>query len=112
MDTFKNLSIPEEPKELKRQAQIEHGRQPDMDMDSFVLWFGNKLVSYLWTTYKWKDVLKQNGITWQTFLKIVSFHKKDLIRWARDEKGWDDLIVSIRESLPRLIFHLKKSLKR
>jgi len=87
-EKFEHLEIPLEPKELKRQAQLAYREYSNMDEDSLVLWLKDKgFCSYLYTTCKWKNILNANGLKWQNFLRIISIHKRDLIRWVRDEKS-------------------------
>ena len=65
------LIIPPEPKILKKQLK-DQKRNFGLKLDSFTLWFGNKLPSYLWKDGGWAKVLKAEGYNWQSFLKILS----------------------------------------
>jgi hypothetical protein len=73
-----NLNIPPEPLMLKKQSTEQKGRK--WDIDSLVLWFGNRLPTYLWNDAGWSKPLKAEGYNWQSFLKILSLHKKEMIK--------------------------------
>ena len=97
------LLIPPEPMMLKQQSN-EQKRKRDWDVDSLVLWFGNKLPSYLWKEGGWSKPLKAEGYNWQSFLKIISLHKKEMIKWSKDTLSWRDLLQNIQETIMDPVF--------
>jgi hypothetical protein len=92
------LSIPPEPKILKKQFQ-EQKREFEEKIDSLTLWFGNRLPSYLWKDGGWSKNLKQEGYNWQGFLKILALHKKELIRWIGDSITWKEFLMHLQDSI-------------
>jgi len=65
------------------------------DLSKGVLVF-NKLPQYLWSS--WGNDLKNLGITWQEFLKIISKNSNLIVKWAvNDEISWDELIKRFEE---------------
>lgn len=92
------LIIPPEPEMLKKQF-IEQKKEIGMKIDSLTLWFGNRLPSYLWKNGEWSKPLKAEGYNWQSFLKILSLHKKEMIRWSRDALSWRDFLLKIQETI-------------
>lgn len=97
------LSIPPEPMIFKKQS-TEQKRKRDWDIDSLVLWFGNKLPSYLWGEGGWSKPLKEEGYSWQSFLKILSLHKKEMIRWSRDAISWKEFLITIQNTIKDPVF--------
>ena len=87
-----------EPEEMKAQARIRYKGEPWLS-ESWWLWYGNKLASYLWVS--WGKILKSQGISWQDFLKCLSAWKADVKRWLRDELDWHELERDIRDTAPR-----------
>jgi len=98
-----NLSIPPEPIILKKQSK-EQKKEEGWDIDSLVLWFGNRLPSYLWKDGKWSQPLKAEGYSWQSFLKILSLHKKEMIQWSRDAISWKELLLKIQDTIKDPVF--------
>ena len=96
------LTIPPEPVLLKENSNNQNEKK--WDMDSLALWFGNKLPSYLWKEGGWSKPLKASGYNWQSFLKILSLHKKDMIRWSRNAISWRDLLLKIEETVKDPVF--------
>jgi len=92
------LTIPPEPEMLKRQF-MEQKKEIGMKIDSLTLWFGNRLPSYLWKNGGWSKPLKAEGYNWQSFLKILSLHKKEMIRWSRDALSWREFLLKIQETI-------------
>ena len=97
------LAIPPEPKILKKQF-IEQKKEIGLKIDSLTIWFGNRLPSYLWKNGGWSKPLKAEGYNWQSFLKILSLHKKEMIKWSRDTLSWRDFLLNIQETLKDPIF--------
>ena len=97
------LSRPPEPVVLKKQSK-EQKNERGWKMDSLVLWFGNRLPSYLWKEGGWSKPLKDEGFSWQSFLKILSLHKKDMIQWSRDSITWNELLFKIEETIKDPLF--------
>ena len=98
-----NLSIPPEPIMLKNQSK-EKNNARNWDMDSLLLWFGNRLPSYLWNDGGWSQPLKDEGYTWQSFLKLLSLHKKEMIHWARDAISWNEFLLKLQDTLKDPVF--------
>jgi hypothetical protein len=97
------LTIPPEPKILKEQF-IEQKKEIGLKIDSLTFWFGNRLPSYLWKNGGWSKPLKAEGYNWQSFLKILSLHKKEMIKWSRDTLAWKDFLIKIQDTLKDPIF--------
>jgi hypothetical protein len=90
------IPVPPEPVELKREAKAQK-KGTDWNMDSLVLWSGNRLPSYLWNEGEWDEIFKREGCDWQCFLKVLSWHKREIIEWARDGISWGELINKIED---------------
>ena len=97
------LSFPPEPKMLIKQSK-DQKKNRDWDIDSIALWFGNKLPSYLWREGGWSKPLKAEGYNWQSFLKILSLHKKEMIKWSRDAISWKEFLVKLQETFKDPVF--------
>lgn len=97
------LLIPPEPKILKIKSKESKSRRP-WDIDTLSVWFGNKLPSYLWKDGGWAKPLKAEGYNWQNFLKILSLHKKEMIRWSHDALSWRDFLLKIQETIKDPVF--------
>ena len=97
------LSFPPEPMMLKKQSK-DQKKSRDWDIDSIVLWFGNKLPSYLWRDGGWSKPLKAEGYNWQSFLKILSLHKKEMIKWSRDAISWKEFLAKLQETIRDPVF--------
>ena len=95
------LPMPEEPIEIKNRIvamRKEFGKRGEWaDWDSLATWYGNKLPSYLWE--KWKTTLKNEGFTWQSFLKLMSYSKQKIIKWAFGGMDWKELVNAIIEDI-------------
>jgi hypothetical protein len=92
------LTIPPEPTILKKQF-TKQKRIIGFKIDSLTVWFGNKLPSYLWKESGWSKPLKAEGYNWQSFLKILSLHKKDMIKWSWDTLSWKDFLLKLQETI-------------
>ena len=97
------LSIPPEPKMIKKQFGKEINKI-EMKIETLTLWFGNRLPSYLWNEGGWAKPLKKEGYNWQSFLKILSLHKKDMIKWSWDTLSWKDFLIKIQKTLKDPVF--------
>jgi hypothetical protein len=102
------LTIPPEPKLLKKQF-INQMKNIESKLDSLTVWFGNKLPSYLWREGGWSKPLKAMGYNWQSFLRILALHKKDMIKWSKNSLSWRDFLLRIQETIKDPVF--KKILK-
>lgn len=98
-----DFSIPPEPTVLKKQSQKQKNEK-EWDIDSLSLWFGNKLPSYIWKEGGWSKNLKEEGYTWQGFLKILSLHKKEMIHWSRDAISWREFLTKLQETIKDPVF--------
>jgi len=92
------LSRPPEPLAIKTQTQ-EHINQTNGKLDALLFWFGNKLPSYLWKEGGWSQPLKASGYTWQSFLRVLALHKKELIQWIQGTISWTQLLTKIESTL-------------
>ena len=97
------LSMPPEPIMLKTQSK-EQKRGREWDIDSIALWFGNRLPSYLWKDGGWSKPLKAEGYSWQSFLKILSLHKREMIRWSRDAISWREFLLKLQDTIKDPVF--------
>jgi len=97
------LSMPPEPIMLKTQSK-EQKRGREWDIDSIALWFGNRLPSYLWKEGGWSKPLKAEGYSWQSFLKILSLHKREMIRWSRDAISWREFLLKLQDTIKDPVF--------
>ena len=97
------LIIPPEPKLLKKQF-MKQMKGLELKFDSLTLWFGNKLPSYIWKDGGWSKPLKAEGYSWQSFLKILALHKKDMIRWSKNSLSWRDLLLRVQETIKDPVF--------
>jgi len=96
------LLIPPEPLLFKKQSEDHQGRA--WDIDSLSLWFGNRLPTYLWNDAGWSTPLKKEGYNWQSFLKILSLHKKEMIRWSRNALSWRDFLLKVQDTMKDPVF--------
>ena len=103
MGLYMKLTIPPEPMMLKKQL-IEQKIELGIKIDSLTLWLGNRLPSYLWKNGGWSKPLKAEGYNWQSFLKILSLHKKELIKWSKNTLSWKDLLLKIQETIKDPVF--------
>ena len=97
------LLIPPEPEILKKQF-IKQMKELENKFDSLTLWFGNKLPSYIWKDGGWSKPLKAEGYNWQSFLKILSLHKIDMIKWSKNSLSWKDLLLRIQDTIKDPVF--------
>jgi hypothetical protein len=97
------LSIPPEPIKLKPKSK-HHKSDRQWDIDTLAIWFGNKLPSYLWKEGGWSKPLKESGYNWQSFLKILSLHKKEMIKWSRNALSWKEFLLKVQDTIKDPIF--------
>lgn len=97
------LTIPPEPKMLKKHL-MEQKEEIESKLDSLTIWFGNRLPSYLWKDSGWSKPLKTEGYNWQSFLKIISLHKKEMIKWSRDTLSWNDFLLKVQDTIKDPVF--------
>lgn len=97
------LSIPPEPVMIKKQFENQK-KNIELKIDSLTVWFGNKLPSYLWKEGGWSKPLKEEGYNWQSFLKIISLHKKEMIKWSKDTLSWKDFLHTIQDTIKDPVF--------
>jgi len=98
-----NFSIPPEPDIIKKEFNKEKD-EIETKIDSLTLWFGNRLPSYLWKDSGWSKPLKNEGYNWQSFLKIFSLHKREMIKWSRNTLSWKDFLKIIQETIKDPVF--------
>jgi len=96
--TSVKLSRPPEPTYIKKQTNNQL-QEKNLKVDSLLIWLGNKLPSYLWREAGWSKTLKKEGFNWQSFLKLLSLHKKDMIKWLRNGITWNELLIKIEETI-------------
>ncbi len=92
------LKRPPEPKALKNQI-INSKKSFEIKIESIAIWLGNKLPRYLWKEAGWGKDLKKEGYSWQSFLKILSLHKKDMIKWSWNSLSWKDFLNRVEETI-------------
>ena len=97
------LSIPPEPKLIKKQF-IQQKKNIEMKIDSLTFWFGNRLPSYIWKEGGWEKPLKKEGYNWQSFLKVLSLHKKDMIKWSWNTLTWKEFLLKLEDTLKDPVF--------
>jgi hypothetical protein len=97
-----NFIIPPEPITLKKNTNAFQGK--NWDIDNLSIWFGNKLPSYLWRDSGWSIQLKKQGYNWQSFLKILSLHKKEIIKWSRNTLSWKEFLIKLVETINDPVF--------
>jgi len=54
--------------------------------------------SYLWTDCDWKSILKEKGMSWPEFEKIISSFYADIKNWILEGISWDNLLDIIENS--------------
>jgi len=100
-----DIPIPDEPKDIKnfiREVRMRLGSSRDINYDNLAVWAFNELPRYLWS--RWRGILRKHGISWQDFLKVLSFHTTEMVNWALyDSIRWTDLISSIVITIKRII---------
>jgi len=91
------LPIPREPIEIKDYIKylekLEEGS--DIAWDSLNVWYGNKLPKCLWD--QWQKQLKNEGFTWQIFLKVLKYRTDKFILWAKGMITWTQLVIDVEE---------------
>jgi hypothetical protein len=97
------LAIPPEPAIIKKQIS-EKKENIEMKIETLTLWFGNKLPSYLWKDGGWSKPLKEEGYDWQSFLKVLSLHKKEMISWSWNTLSWKEFLNKLIETLKDPVF--------
>jgi hypothetical protein len=95
------LSVPREPTEIKElilAVRARLGTGDDIEWDSLAVWSFNRLPKYLWLC--WKDELKERGITWQRFLRILRLKTADIIAWGlKDSISWEELVKRLEDAI-------------
>jgi len=89
---------PTEIKELIMAVRARLGGDVDIDWDSLAVWSFNKLPSYLWSY--WRGDLKERGITWQSFLRMLKLRTLDIIEWSlRNSISWEELVKKLEATI-------------
>jgi hypothetical protein len=95
------LPVPREPTEIKElitAVRARLGTGDDIDWDSLAVWSFNRLPKYLW--FCWKDELKERGITWQRFLRILRLRTADIIAWGlKNSLSWEELVKRLETTI-------------
>jgi hypothetical protein len=95
------LTIPKEPTEIKefiKDVRTRLGSSTNIDWDSLAVWSFNKLPGYLWS--HWREDLKEKGITWQIFLRILKLRTLDIIEWGlRNSISWNELVKRLEATI-------------
>jgi hypothetical protein len=102
MSKIENLLVPPEPLEVKKyvlEVKSRLGKESGIDWDPLAAWAGNKIPSYLWKDCKWKDILGIEGYTWQSFLRLLKYHTRDLVLWMNGNISWLEFIKTLKESI-------------
>ena len=97
------LPVPPEPVEIKEEARSSR-EGTVWNIDSLVLWYGNRLPSYLWNEGGWSEIFKAERCNWQCFLKVLSWHKREIIEWVRDGISWKELINKLEDFTEGTVF--------
>lgn len=84
------MSMVPEPLEIKEEIR----RMMAVMDEKLAVWYGNKLQSYIYREVR-------GMIDWRSFLELMSGRTEELLRWARGEIEWEDLLRSIVEDLKR-----------
>jgi len=84
------MSMVPEPLEIKEEIR----RMMAVMDEKLAVWYGNKLQSYIYREVR-------GMIDWRSFLELMSERTEELLRWARGEIEWEDLLRSIVEDLKR-----------
>ena len=92
-----NLPHASEPKWLKEQAQKILKENLNLKADSFMIW--GILPSYLYTECGWGNILKGNGITWNSFQRHMSSLSHYIGNWIKGIFDWDLLEGMIIKSI-------------
>ncbi len=96
----RKLEIPPEPKKIQESILALRSRlspSSGIDWDSLAVWAGNRIPQYLWA--KWKMKLREEGFTWQRFLKLMKYRTADAILWANGRISWEDFVNKVLESI-------------
>lgn len=101
-----NLQIPPEPINLRQEWKKELGRGGGkMNLARATLKQGTWITSPLWSDYSWKDELKKNGITWQTFMELYTNSCHHFINWAEGYTSWnktlENFIIEVEREIAR-----------
>ena len=105
------MILKEPPEPIYWKKQSETSNQSDIKNDILSIWLGNKLHSYLWKEAGWSQPLKEKGYKWQHFLRILSLHQKELIKWHHNKITWKELLQEIKNTLNDPTFHYFRSTK-
>ncbi len=82
----------EEPRDLKYSIKL----LMSTSAGATAVWYGNKVQSYIYRG--WRDELERRGISWRSFLKVMSTLTDALERWAKDEMSWEELLSLIERA--------------
>jgi hypothetical protein len=102
MSKVDKLPIPPEPVEVKKyilEAKSMLGKESDIDWEPLAAWAGNKIPSYLWKDCKWKNILKAEGFTWQSFLRLLKYRTEDMILWMNGHITWVKFVEVFKKSI-------------
>jgi|Deesub1362B_J571_1020462.scaffolds.fasta_scaffold00003_353 hypothetical protein len=96
-----DLPFPKEPHNIKDKIvkEIERFEKKggDFKWNHLAIWCYKRIQSYLWNS--WKEYLKPVGFNWQKFLKLMSYHKDDILWWAKSTLLWDELVRKVINTL-------------
>jgi len=91
-----------EPVEIKKkilELRSRMGPEINPDSDSLAVWYGNRVLGYLWTECRWKTILGKKGCTWQRFLKLMRYHTTDMVSWMAGRISWDEFVRKLIEDV-------------
>jgi len=95
---LEKLDEPMEIKEFIRKVRADLGGDNSIDSDTLAVWTFNKLPKYFWDN--WKAELKEMGIKWQLFLKVLKMHTDDFIKWALyDKMEWSEVVERLSSTI-------------
>ena len=66
--------------EIKKQSRVKA-----FDFINMVVLNPKRLPSYLWTNYKWKSILKEKGMDWNKFEKIIPSFDANIKNWIMEK---------------------------
>ena len=98
-----NLKTPKEPVHIKKRIREIRKMLSDetvldrLGQDNLAVWIFNLLPKYLWE--HWGLILRNNGITWQKFLRLLKYDTKYIRLWAFDMISWEELIHEIKKTI-------------
>ena len=79
--------------EIKKQSKVKA-----FDFINMLVLNPKGLPSYLWTDCNWKLILKEKGMDWNKFEKIIPSFDANIKNWIYGTLSWEELIEIIEKS--------------